>query len=95
MQILKTNEYSSWEAKLRDLRARAHIDARIRRLGLGHFSDSKSVGDGVSEIRIHYGPGYRLYYTRRGLEIVILLVGGDKKTQKRDIELAKLMAKNI
>ena len=95
MEILKTGEFSAWEAGLRDRRARAHVQARIRHMSLGNFGDAKSVGEGVMETRIHYGPGYRLYFKRRGNEIVVLLVGGDKSTQRKDIALAKQLAKDI
>ena len=95
MQIIKSNEYEAWENALRDERAHARINARIRRLGLGNPGDAKSVGGGVCEMRIDYGPGYRVYYTRRGMEIVVLLVGGDKSTQRRDIARAKEIAASI
>ena len=95
MEIKKTECYMAWEATLRDRRALLHVQARVRQMSLGNFSDAKSVGDGVMESRIHYGPGYRLYYTRRGIEIVILLVGGDKATQRRDIARAKEIAASI
>lgn len=95
MEILKTDEFSTWEAALRDRRARLHVQARVRHMSLGNFGDAKSVGEGVMETRIHYGPGYRLYYTRRGNTIVVLLVGGDKSTQRKDIARAKQLAGNI
>jgi len=95
MEIYKTDAYMAWEATLRDGRALRHIQARIRQMSLGNFGDAKSVGGGVMESRIHYGPGYRIYYTRRGLEIVILLVGGDKSTQRNDIVKAQQLASNI
>ncbi|WP_375569692.1 type II toxin-antitoxin system RelE/ParE family toxin [Seohaeicola saemankumensis] len=78
---------------MKDVRAVARIEVRLRRLSLGHLGDAKSLGDGVSEIRIDYGPGYRLYFTRRGERIVILLCGGDKKRQSDDIARAKQLAK--
>jgi len=95
MEIKKTGDYAAWEATLRDRRALLHVQARVRQMSLGNFADAKSVGNGVVETRIHYGPGYRLYYTRRGEAIVILLVGGDKSTQKKDIERAKQLAQNV
>lgn len=95
MDIRTTDTYDRWEASLRDLRATVIIASRIRRLQHGNPGDVKSVGDGVCEMRIHYGPGYRVYYTRRGLEIIVLLAGGDKSTQTRDIELAKRLAQEI
>lgn len=95
MAIRKTHEYTAWENNLRDDRALARINARIRRLGLGNAGDSKSVGGGVREMRIDYGPGYRVYYTQRGSEIIVLLIGGDKSTQKRDIVKAKEIADKL
>ena len=95
MRIKKTGEYAAWEARLRDRRAILHVQARVRQMSLGSFCDSKSVGGGVMESRIHYGPGYRLYYTRRGEEIVVLLVGGDKSTQRKDNERAIQIAKDL
>jgi len=95
MEIYKTDDYMAWEATLRDGRALRHVAARVRQMSLGNFSDAKSVGEGVMETRIHYGPGYRLYYTRRGGAIVVLLVGGDKSTQRKDIARAKELARNI
>jgi putative addiction module killer protein len=95
IEIKKTVVYAQWIDGLRDIRARARILARIERLALGNPGDVKSVGDGVSEMRIDYGPGYRVYFTRRGKEIIILLVGGDKGTQDSDIKTAQSIAKNI
>jgi len=83
-----TEPYTQWEKKLEDRTARARIRARIGRLRLGHFGDSKRVGE-VFELRIHVGPGYRVYYGRRGEAVVILLCGGDKGSQARDIERAE------
>ena len=80
---------------LRDRQGRARIAARLRRVELGNFGDVKPVGSGVSELRIDYGPGYRVYLTQRGLEVVILLAGGDKRTQSKDIEAAIEMAKQL
>ena len=93
IEIKKTAVYAQWIDGLRDIRARARILARIERLALGNPGDVKSVGDGVSEMRIDYGPGYRVYFTRRGKEIIILLVGGDKGTQDSDIKTAQSIAK--
>lgn len=95
MRVTQTEAYSTWFAKLGDIQAKARIVARIRRVELGNLGDTKSVGGGVSELRIDYGPGYRVYFTKRGNTLVILLCGGDKKTQKRDIETAKRMAKEV
>ncbi len=89
MQIRQTAEFLSWLDDLRDILAKRRIATRIIRMQSGLLGDVKSVGDGVSEARIDYGPGYRLYFTRRGQEIIILLVGGDKGSQQKDIERAK------
>ena len=80
---------------LRDRKARLIINARIRRVSVGNFGDSKPLGEGVSELRIEYGPGFQVYFTQRGQEIIILLCGGDKSTQNRDIEAAKRIANNL
>lgn len=93
--ILQSATYQRWERALRDERARAAIAARISRLNYGLAGDIKSVGNGVSELRIHYGPGYRVYLTRRGREIILLLCGGDKGSQSRDIEHAKQIARDL
>lgn len=95
MQIVQTATYQHWEQGLRDERARAAIAARISRLAYGLQGDVKSVGGGISEIRIHYGPGYRIYFTRRGDEVVLLLCGGDKGSQSRDIEQARQIARQL
>ena len=95
MDIKKTNQYTRWESSIRDIRARARVEMRIRRLSLGNPGDAQPVGEGVSEMRIHYGPGYRVYYKQIGLEIVILLVGGTKKTQSEDVAFAKELARSI
>jgi putative addiction module killer protein len=93
--IEETDEYQRWFETLRDRAARFRIGARIRRLSLGNFGDVKPVGEGVSELRIPYGPGYRVYLTQRGELLVVLLAGGDKSTQKRDIERAKALARGL
>lgn len=91
--ILEDLAFSSWLAGLRDAKGRARINARIERIRLSeHFGDCESVGGGVSELRIHYGPGYRVYFCRRGDEIIILLGGGVKATQSRDIRAAQSRA---
>jgi putative addiction module killer protein len=95
LEVRQADEYSRWFAKLRDQRARGRILARIRRLSLGNSGDVAPVGEGVSELRIDYGPGYRVYYKQQGETVVILLVGGDKRTQQRDIEKAKELARNL
>lgn len=93
--ISQTETYAAWFAKLRDQRAKAKILARIRRVELGNFGDCEPVGEGVSELRIHYGPGYRVYFVQRGFELVILLAGGDKDSQAKDIEVAKQLAREL
>ncbi len=88
--VLRTEEFAKWLKKLRDANAKARINLRVRRIMLtGNVGDYKSVGDGVNELRVDYGPGYRVYFAWRGSEIIILLVGGDKSTQQRDIDRAK------
>ena len=93
--VRETENFKKWMRTLKDRIAQSVISARIRRISGGNFGDSRSVGDGVSELRIDYGSGFRVYFTRRGQEIVILLCGGDKSTQNRDIETAKRIAQNI
>ena len=92
-EVRQTAVFEAWIDGLKDIRAVARIEVRLRRLSLGHLGDAKSLGGGVSEMRIDYGPGYRLYFTRRGERIVILLCGGDKKRQSDDIARAKQLAK--
>lgn len=94
-KLQRTSEFDKWLKKLRDDRARAKILVRVKRLELGNPGDVEPVGDGVSEMRIDYGPGYRVYYTERGKELVMLLVGGDKSSQDRDIARAKQLAKGL
>lgn len=93
LDLEQTATYEKWEARLRDKRARTIIAARLMRLAVGLPGDVASVGDGVSELRIHYGPGYRVYFQRRRNFLVLLLCGGDKSTQTRDIAAAKELAK--
>ena len=95
LEIRKTDTYAQWIDSLRDLQARARIQVRIERLAAGNPGDVKAVGDGVSELRIDYGPGYRVYFTKRGREVVILLAGGDKTTQAADIKIALRLARNL
>jgi len=95
IEIRKTEAYARWIDGLRDIRARARILARVERLATGNPGDAKPVGEGVSELRIHYGPGYRVYYTQRGRDLVILLAGGDKRTQARDIKTVLRLARNL
>ena len=95
IEIRKTEAYARWIDGLRDAYARARILVRVERLAMRNPGDVKPVGEGVSELRINYGPGYRVYYTRRGRELVILLAGGDKSTQSRDIKTALRLARNL
>ena len=95
IEVKQTDVYLAWFRSLRDARARARIDNRIRRLSLGNPGDVRPVGGGVSELRIDYGPGYRVYFAQRGATIVILLCGGDKRTQSRDIARAIAMAEEL
>lgn len=90
LEILQTDEFSKWMKRLRDTDAKARINLRISRISFtGNFGDTKPVGDGVFELRIDYGSGYRVYYSQRGSEVVLLLIGGDKSSQQRDIDKAK------
>lgn len=95
IEVRQTAVFARWFAGLRDMRARARIQVRIDRLVLGHFGDAKSVGRGVAELRIDYGPGYRVYFARRGEVVVILLCGGDKSGQARDIKAAQALAQQM
>ncbi|MEQ8401849.1 MAG: type II toxin-antitoxin system RelE/ParE family toxin [Roseitalea porphyridii] len=95
IEVQKTSVYDTWYDGLRDARAQGRIDARLRRLSLGNFGDVKPVGGGVSELRIPYGPGYRVYFVRRDNAVVLLLCGGDKGSQRRDIAAAKRLAGEI
>jgi putative addiction module killer protein len=90
--IIKSSVYQKWIDNLNDERARHRILVHVRRLESGNPSDSKSIGEGISEMRIHYGPGYRVYYKDTGNEIIILLCGGDKSTQEKDITKARRIA---
>ena len=92
MEIKQTETFRRWKNRLKDNRARALIAARINRLANGLAGDVQPVGEGVSELRIHYGPGYRIYFQQRGTLLVVLLCGGKKGTQARDIETAKRLA---
>lgn len=95
MELKKTDIYATWLDALRDLRARARIQARVERLAAGNPGDVKSVGSGVSELRIDHGPGYRVYFIQRGNEFIVLLAGGDKSTQAKDIKAAIQLARNL
>ncbi len=87
--VRETNLFSIWLRKLRDVKGRARIVARIDAAKLGNFGDCKGLGDGVSEMRVHFGPAYRIYYAQEGQSMYLLLVGGDKSTQEKDIAKAK------
>ena len=95
IQIQQTEAYVKWFSGLRDRVARARIDIRIRRLSLGNAGNAKPVGDGVSELRVDYGPGYRIYFVQRDEVVIVLLAGGDKSTQDKDIRNAKVLAKDL
>lgn len=95
IDIRQTETYSDWFTSLQDSQAKGRILARIRRLSMGNPGDVKPVGKGVSELRIHYGPGYRVYFIKRDETLVILLAGGDKKTQPKDIKVALDLAQNL
>ena len=93
--ILTTHVFDDWFLRLKDRQAKRRIQARIDLVEFGHFGDCKPVGAGVSELRIHAGPGYRVYFTQRGFEIVVLLAGGDKSSQDRDIKTALQLAHEL
>ena len=95
MEIRKTDVFSKWFDCLKDRRGKARIQARIDRLELGHFGDVSPVGEGVSELRIFYGPGYRVYFVKQDQVCILLLSGGDKDSQKTDIVKAKQLAKKL
>ena len=95
IEVRQTHEFREWLHKLRDDRARAKIVDRLVRVEGGNFGDVEPVGDGVSELRIDYGPGYRVYFMRRGRVVVVILCGGDKRTQTKDIKRAKRMAREL
>jgi putative addiction module killer protein len=95
IEVRQTAEFAKWIARLRDTRGRAKIAARIDRLSMGHPGDVRPVGEGISELRIHDGPGYRIYYVQRGTVLIVLLCGGDKSSQSRDIATAKKLAAEL
>lgn len=95
IEVRTTDEFNEWIRNLRDIKGRARILVRINRIEEGNFGDTKPVGGGVSELRLQFGSGYRVYYTMQGETVTILLCGGDKGTQDRDIERAKKIAKEI
>jgi putative addiction module killer protein len=95
IEIRETKAYALWFRSLRDRQAKARIDTRVRRLSLGNPGDVKPVGSGVSELRIDYGPGYRIYFIQRESTLIILLAGGDKRTQQQDITQAIELAQDL
>ncbi|HPO07762.1 MAG TPA: type II toxin-antitoxin system RelE/ParE family toxin [bacterium] len=95
VEIRKTEVFAQWLDGLRDIRARARIQVRIERLAAGNAGDTKPVGEGVSELRIDCGPGYRVYFKKRGRDLIILLGGGDKSTQARDIKTVLGLARDL
>ena len=95
IEVSQSAEFSDWLRRLRDANAAARIVGRIRRLAMGNPGDIKSVGNGILEMRIDYGPGYRIYHVRRGAQIVILLCAGDKRTQQQDIKRARKLAETL
>ena len=94
-EVRKTSEFAQWLDGLRDIHARARVQARIERLAAGNPGDVKPVGEGVSELRIDFGPGYRVYFIQKGHVSIILLAGGDKSTQVRDIKTALRLSRNL
>jgi putative addiction module killer protein len=95
VEIRKTVAFAKWLDDLSDIRARARVQVRIERLAAGHAGDVKPLGEGVCELRIDYGPGYRVYFVKQGRDVVILLAGGDKRTQAGDIKTALRLARNL
>jgi putative addiction module killer protein len=95
IEVRQTANFAEWMVGLRDIRARAKIAARIDRLAFGNPGDVEPVGEGVSELRIHFGPGYRVYFKRQGPTLIVLLCGGDKSTQAKDIKAAKALAAKL
>jgi putative addiction module killer protein len=92
IELKQTDTFRKWRTKLKDEKVRALIASRLDRLAFGHAGDVEPVGQGISELRIHYGPGYRIYFQKRGKTIIVLLCGGDKSTQAKDIKAAKRLA---
>lgn len=95
IEIRKTEHFANWLDNLRDIQAKARVLVRIERLASGNAGDVKPVGEGVSEMRINYGPGYRIYFVQRGSELIILLAGGEKSSQPRDIKVAIRLVQNL
>ncbi len=95
VELRKTEIFARWLDGLNDIRARARVLVRIERLAMGHAGDVKPVGEGVSEMRIDHGPGYRVYFKQHGQTVVVLLAGGDKRTQDKDIKTALRLARNL
>ena len=95
IEVRQTAEFSSWLHRLKDANAAARIVARIRRMEMGNPGDAKALGKGVMEMRIDYGPGYRVYFLKRRVDVVLLLCGGDKRTQQQDIKRALALAENL
>lgn len=95
IEIRKTGVFETWLSGLRDRQARARINIRIDRLSIGNRGDAKALGGGISELRIDYGHGYRIYFAQRGATLIVLLAGGDKRTQERDIRRARELAARL
>ena len=95
MRVRMTEVYRDWINKLKDRAARARIQVRVDRLAHGNPGPHRNLSHGISELKVNYGPGYRVYYTQRGSELIILLVGGDKSSQRRDVKLAMTLAENL
>ncbi len=95
IEVRQTKVFASWFKSLKDRSAKARIQVRIDRMEIGNFGDVASVGEGISELRIHYGPGYRVYFLQQDSVVVVLLSGGDKSSQKSDIKKAKELAKQL
>jgi putative addiction module killer protein len=93
IELKQTETFRKWRMRLKDERARALIASRLDRLSFGHTADAEPVGQGISELRIHHGPGYRIYFQKRGNTLIVLLCGGNKSTQQKDIETAKRLAR--
>lgn len=95
LEVRETAAYANWFKGLRDRAAKARIDIRVRRLSMGNPGDVRPIGEGVSELRIQLGPGYRIYFIQTGEECILLLAGGDKSSQAQDIKQAKILARNL